>query len=244
MNSITVKLAEIPIEIKCSSRYTEDLCRLYLSDDAPLFFVSTTKEKVQAEMDCAQEQTAFEYAESLCLYREIAEKMPLYNRVIFHCAAIEYDGKAYIFTAPSGTGKSTHISLWREYFNDKVKIINGDKPIISLTDSGFFVCGTPYAGKEKWHNNISVPLAAICIISQGKKNSISKLNGGQFIKLFQQTYRPQNKDSMQKTISIVKKLCEVPCYALSCDISKQALKTSYKALTGLNFPENTEQTNE
>lgn len=244
MNSITVKLAEIPIEIKSDSIYMQDLCRLYLSDEAPLFSVNTNKETVEAQMNCAEEKTSFEYAESLCFYREIAEKLPLYNRVIFHSAAIEYGGKAYLFTAPSGTGKSTHISLWREFFKDKVRVINGDKPILMQTDNGFKVYGTPYAGKENWHNNISVPLAAICIISQGKENSISSLKSNQFIKLFQQTYRPKNKESMQKTINIVKKLCEVPCYALSCDISRQALKVSYEALTGLNFPENTEQTNE
>ncbi len=235
MNKIKIKLAEIPIEVQSKTDFMPSFCRDYLCDDEPIFAVSTTKEAVAAEVENAPEPTTYEYAEALCLYREMAERLPLYDRMVFHGAAIEYNNKAYLFTAPSGTGKTTHIALWRKFLGEKVNIINGDKPILRLTENGFTVYGTPYAGKEGWQRNVSAPLSGICILSQGKDNRIEKIENGDFIKLFQQTYKPHDKEAMQKTVSLVKELCRVPCFAFSCDISENAVKASFEALTNSEY---------
>lgn len=235
MAKVNICLAEIPIEVHSNSGYMADFCRSYLSDKSPLFSVSTTKEAVTAEVNNAPEPTTYEYAEALCLYREMAERLPLYDRVVFHGAAIEYGGKAYLFTAPSGTGKTTHIALWRKYLGENVNIINGDKPILRLTENGFTVYGTPYAGKERWQRNVSAPLGGICFLSQGKDNKIKKTESGMFVSLFQQTYKPHGKEAMQRTLSIVKELCSVPCFTLSCDISENAVKASFEALTNEKY---------
>ena len=230
-NEIMICLAEIPIAVYSDSGYMADFCRSYLSDKSPLFSVSTTKEAVTAEVENAPESTTYEYAEALCLYREMAERLPLYDRAVFHGAAIEYGGKAYLFTAPSGTGKTTHISLWRRFLGEKVDIINGDKPILHFNGNGFTVYGTPYAGKEGWQRNVSAPLAGICILSQGTDNQIKSVENNLFVDLFQQIYKPQNKDAMRKTVLLVNELCKVPCFSLSCDISESAVKASFEALT-------------
>lgn len=235
MNRIVIKLAEIPIEIYSGSGFMTDFCRSYLSDQSPLFSVKTDKEAVKREMENAEEPTAYEYAEAVCLYREIAERLPIYDRVVFHGASIEYGGKAYLFTAPSGTGKTTHISLWRKCLGEKVDIINGDKPILHLTQHGFTVYGTPYAGKEGWQRSVSAPLGGICILSQAKSNKIEKTENGQFRFLLSQTYRPKNKTAMQNTVQIIKALCNVPCYNLLCDISEQAVRLSFEALTNEKY---------
>ncbi len=235
MTKVNICLAEIPIEVHSNSGYMADFCRSYFSDKSPLFSVSTTKEAVKAEVENAPEPTTYEYAEALCLYREMAERLPLYDRVVFHGAAVEYGGKAYLFTAPSGTGKTTHIALWRKYLGEKVNIINGDKPVLRLTENGFTVYGTPYAGKEHWQRNVSAPLGGICFLSQGKDNVIKKAESGLFVNLFQQTYKPHGKEAVQKTLSIVKELCCVPCFTLSCDISENAVKASFEALTNEKY---------
>ena len=232
---IQICLAGIPITVYSDSGYMADFCRDYMTDERPLFSVNTTKEAVMAEVENAPEPTTYNYAEALCLYREMAEKLPLYDRAVFHGAAIEYGGKAYLFTAPSGTGKTTHISLWRRFLDEKVDIINGDKPILHVSKNGITVYGTPYAGKEGWQRNASAPLAGICILSQGRDNRIERAESGVFAKLLQQTYRPRNKDAMRKTVSLVKELCRVPCYSLSCDISEQAVKVSFEALTNEQY---------
>ena len=108
------------------------------------------------------------YLETLVVLRAIAEHGPALGRILFHGATIEYGGRAYIFTAPSGTGKSTHIRMWRTVFGDDVDIINGDKPLLRVDGRSGEVraYGTPWAGKERWQRNVSAPLAGICVVTR------------------------------------------------------------------------------
>lgn len=236
--NVIVRFADITIGIKTDSDYMKHFCKDYLSDGEPLFFVSTTDEAIKKEMENTDEPTTPGYAEALCIYREIAEKIPLYDRLVFHGAAIEYNGKAYIFTAPSGTGKTTHIGLWKKYLGDKVKVINGDKPIISNFNSTITVYGTSYAGKERWQTNSFAPLCGICFLSQGKDNAICPISPSEsFTKLYLQAYKPYTKEAMEKTISIIRSLCLLPCFSLSCDMSEQAVKASFEALTNEKYTE-------
>lgn len=156
-----------------------------------------------------------------------------------HGAAIEYNGKAYIFTAPSGTGKSTHISLWKKYLGDKVRIINGDKPEISFDDRNVYVHGAPWCGKERWQINTSAKLAGVCFLKRGTDNQIKKIHPGKCIELFiSQLYFTPNDDSMLKVIDLFGKMAElVPFYELECDVSKEAVKCSFEALTGKKWSE-------
>ena len=232
MNELTIKLAGIPIGISTGNALMPKLCRAYLTDEPPLFSVSTTGQAVTAELARATEPTTYEYAEALCLYREMAERLPLYGRAVFHGAAIEYGGRAYLFTAPSGVGKSTHIALWRKYLGSAVNIINGDKPVLIKDADGITVCGSPYAGKEGWQRNVSFPLAGVCFLSRGEESRIRPADGDASLRLLSQIYRPYGKDAMAKTVDIVNALARVPCYALACDISMQAVRVAFEAMTG------------
>lgn len=119
-----------------------------------------------------------DYLETLAVFRRIAEYAPEHHRMVFHGATIEVDGRAYIFTAPSGTGKSTHIALWRRAFGQDVAIINGDKPMLRIVErntagrgaggdlGSVLAYGTPWAGKENWQRNTSAPLAGICVVTR------------------------------------------------------------------------------
>ena len=79
------------------------------------------------------------------------------------------DGEAYIFTAVSGTGKSTHAMLWREVFGERVRMINDDKPLIRITPEGkAVVYGTPWDGKHHLSKNSAFPLKAICWLTRAK----------------------------------------------------------------------------
>ena len=238
MKMLKVRFAGIPIEITSHSCMIERFCRDYLCDGEPLFSVSVTEEKINEELQKADEPTTFDYAEALCLYREIAEKLPLYDRIVFHGAAIEHGRKAYIFTAPSGTGKTTHIKLWKRCLGDKVKIINGDKPILSFSDGKITVHGTPYAGKEGWQTNMSAELGGICFLSQGKDNEITAVSPKDaFTRLYLQTYKPKTEEAVRKTFEIIRTLCTVPCFAFSCNMTEEAVKTSFEALTNEKYGE-------
>ena len=236
--SFTVRFACLPMGIESRYDFMRRFCREYLTEDEPCFSVRADEAAVRKQMALSDEPVSEEYAEALCLYREMAEKLPLYDRMVFHAAAIEYAGKAYLFPAPSGTGKSTHIRLWREQLGERVQIINGDKPILHRTENGFFVCGTPFAGKEGWQSKRSAPLAGICLLKQGRENRISPISGqSAFLRLFSQSYMPRTEEAVRKTAELVRALSALPCWELACNISEEAVRVSFEALTGETYRE-------
>ena len=108
----TISLAGVPVGIDNRYPYVRWLCRNYIAEDqTPAFTVRAADQELAAELAEAGEMSPA-YAESLCLYRSICMKMPLYGAFLMHAAVVEVDGIAYVFTAPSGTGKSTHVQLW------------------------------------------------------------------------------------------------------------------------------------
>ena len=236
----TVRLAGLDVGVESRYEFMRGFCRDYVVDAAPVFTVQADSAAVSRQIAMAEEPVTPEYAEALQLYREMAEKLPLYDRAVFHGAAIEYGGKAYLFTGPSGIGKTTHISLWRQYFGERVRIINGDKPILRIKDGKIVVYGTPYAGKEGWQCNASAPLGGVCFLSRGRENAVSALSPERaFTQFYQQTYKPYGAAAMMKTVEILRILSTVPCFSLACDISEEAAKASFAALTGTREGEKT-----
>ena len=112
------------------------------------------------------------------------------------------EGGLFALAMPRGTGKTTHINLWRRNLGDNVRMINGDKPIIQVAENAI-VYGTPWAGKEGYNRNVSAPIKAICILKQGKTNNIVKLGIGDALNsIMKQVYMPKNPESLSKTLSL------------------------------------------
>ena len=154
-----------------------------------------------------------------------------------HAAVIEADGLAYAFTARSGTGKSTHIGLWKKYLGNKVQVVNGDKPIIRLLDGVFYAYGTPWCGKEGWNRNVRSPMNGLCFLERAEKNSIDKIPLADAATLImKQILIPKEAMSAIKTFELVDKMiCEVNCWRLGCNISIEAAEIAYKAMSGGNY---------
>ena len=125
------RIADLLIEIEARYDLTRDVCRNYLveTEEAPDFSVSVSDEEIAA-VHAGLEGYSLAYAENYAIFLRVANEAAERGAVLLHAAAIEVDGCAYAFSAPSGTGKSTHILLWRQRFGERVDIINGDKPII------------------------------------------------------------------------------------------------------------------
>ena len=157
-----------------------------------------------------------------------------FNGFMIHSSAVVLDGKAYLFSAPSGTGKSTHTGLWMKHFEGKdVYIINDDKPAIRLSDDGnFYVYGTPWSGKTDKNTNACVPLQGICFIERSEENRIRKLNSLEAInKLMWQTIRPLDTASLDKLLSLFDKLIEkTNMYLMGCRIDNQAVELAYNTM--------------
>ena len=176
------------------------------------------------------------YIENICLYRAICRQLPNLSRMLLHAAILEYDGKGYAFLGRSGTGKSTHTGLWLKYLQGS-KIVNGDKPILSCDEQGFKAYGTPWMGKEGLGYNASVPLCGLCFLEQAKVNEIVRLSPGEAAnRIFAQILFPQDAENAAKTLELTDRLVqEVPAYVLKCDISEEAVKKSFEALTGKQY---------
>ena len=97
-----------------------------------------------------------------------------FNGMMFHASAIELDGKAYLFSGPSGMGKSTHANLWLELF-PSAKIFNDDKPALRYIDGRWYAYGTPWSGKSGININTKLPVAGICFLRKGAENRIRRL---------------------------------------------------------------------
>ena len=172
------RIADAEIEIAFTENYTEIICRDYevKAEGKPDFVIEVTDEEVEREKKKSEPGASKGIIESLAIYRKLCEKILDRNCVLFHCSAVAVDGKAYLFTAASGTGKSTHTRMWRQHFGGRAVMVNDDKPILRIKDDGIYVCGTPWCGKHGLQTNVEVPVQGICILRRGEENMIRKIS--------------------------------------------------------------------
>lgn len=226
-----IKIAGLIIEVKNKYRYFKEMCQGYEVEGDAAFTVEVP-DKVMEKVKAQNPDYSDGYLESLEIYRAICRKILDYDAMLMHCAAIAVDGEAYLFTALSGTGKTTHIKLWMKKFGDRCFVVNGDKPILRIKDGKFYVCGTPWQGKEDYGNNVIVPIKAVCILNRGEKNSIKKLAPHEAIStVLTQTLRTNDMAEMEKVLKMTDKLLQsVPFYELYCNMEDEAAEVSYNGM--------------
>lgn len=223
--------ADVPVTIAARYPFLIHMCSKY-ETKTPGVRIEATPEEIEREHTILEEDFAPGYLESLAVYRKICEEMLSHDTFLFHGSAVEVDGAAYIFTAPSGTGKSTHVRLWKEYFGNRAVIINDDKPLIQVREEAVYVCGTPWSGKHHLDSNRKAPVGGICLLERGKMNRVEKITPADgYPGLYRQTYRPQDREKLVKTLGLLKQLAErVPLYRMQCDISRAAVEAAWKAM--------------
>ena len=176
------------------------------------------------------------YLEELAVYRRIAEKMLDYDTVLFHGSVIAVDGEGYLFTAKSGTGKSTHTRLWLKAFGDKVHIMNDDKPVVRLLDDKAIAYGTPFDGGSGIALNEAYPLKAVVFIERGEENSVRIPETKEIIqKLYFQTAHmvgAKTADNMLKNFE--KLLSLTKFYVLTCNMKISAAHTAFSMIINGN----------
>ncbi|MBO4916813.1 MAG: hypothetical protein J5374_02900 [Bacteroidales bacterium] len=99
-----------------------------------------------------------------------------YMTLEVHASVIGNGGKGYLFLGKSGTGKSTHSSLWLKYIEGS-ELMNDDNPILRVGDDGVArVYGSPWSGKTPCYRNVCAPVGAIVRIRQAKHNTLTRQN--------------------------------------------------------------------
>lgn len=174
--------------------------------------------------------------EDIGLLRQVGlELLQNHEGMYIHGAAVLYKGKAYLFTAPSGTGKSTHVRLWKQLFGDQVRIINGDKPFIRRVNGRILVYGSPWRGKEGWGENCSAPLGGIFLLRRGAQDRIVPAEDLEVLNtLLAATIYPEDPETTQKLLELVGMLMEtVPIRALYCTPTYSAVQTVLQFIEGM-----------
>lgn len=155
-----------------------------------------------------------------------------FNGILLHSSCIVVDDMAYAFSADSGTGKSTHTQLWLDYFGDRAYMLNDDKPAIRIIGSKVYACGTPFSGKYDYSTPKVVELAGICFLERSTENWIKQADTAKAVfNIFSQTVRKLNRDKMDNLFNVIEEIfAKVPLYELGCNISQDAMLTSYNAM--------------
>ena len=157
-----------------------------------------------------------------------------FNGMLLHSSCVVYNGEAYLFSAPCGTGKSTHTQIWLKRFEGSY-ILNDDKPAIRLTDRGIYAFGTPFSGKTDLNVNTGVPIKGICVLGRDSVNHIEPITAEDALfNILNQTVRPASEDVMDKLLTTLDSVMRgVPVYRLYCNMEPEAAEVAY---SGMNRP--------
>ncbi|MBQ2696838.1 MAG: hypothetical protein IJF61_06005 [Clostridia bacterium] len=149
---------------------------------------------------------------------------------IIHASSLAYNNQGLLFSAPSGTGKSTHTGLWTTYAG--AKIVNDDMPIVRMQDGVPYLYGAPWSGKKSIHENITVPLSAIIFIERAETCELLPMDKIEAVfKLFEAIRKPVIPNLAEMNLNIIGNIVEkLPIYRLRCNISEDAVKTAMQAL--------------
>ena len=154
-----------------------------------------------------------------------------YNGLMLHSSCVVYNDRAYLFSAPCGTGKSTHTQIWLKKFPGAY-ILNDDKPAIRITPDGVYAYGTPFSGKTDLNVNNGVKIGGICVIGRDTTNHIEKISSEEALfNILNQTVRPDKEDVMDKLlVTLDTVLQNVPVYRLYCNMELEAAEVSYNGM--------------
>ena len=245
-------LAGLDIGVTCNFRQVRDYCNDYVIESDfsspsihdPDFVVDVSSGiyRVMAKnaetFSEAEEGHRYNFynpakLEVLETYRLIAEQLPYFDALLVHGSAIATDGRGYMFTAPSGTGKSTRTKLWLEGVPNSY-VVNGDKPILRLRDDCVWVCGAPWCGKERWNTNARVPLQAIYLLERaevGEEDTLNKVEQSVALDyMLRQTYIPDNHTALVLSIELLKKVIDrVAVYKFRCGNNQESVRHAWDA---------------
>lgn len=157
-----------------------------------------------------------------------------HNGMMLHSSCVEKDGFAYLFSARSGTGKSTHTHLWLKNLTG-TRIINDDKPALICENDTWYACGTPFSGKTNENLDVKIPVRAITFLHRSEKNEVKRIPAIQAVgMLLEQTIKPADRSLAESMLDLVDKLLrEIPVFSLGCNMDDDAAIVAYNEIERL-----------
>ena len=238
MEAFVIEIAGLATHVQPLYGSTKEYCRPYLTNREAEFFIEITVEDLirqQALLDQEADREGLRrrkftdpFLERTVIQEKIAEKLLERDTLLLHGSTVAVDGQAYLFTAPCGTGKSTHTRLWREQFGDRAVMVNDDKVFLQLRQNSVWAFGSPWTGKHGIGTNISMPLKGICFLQRGTENKIQKAMPEKWLQeLIRQCFLPEEQYS-----DLVLQLAQkIPLWEMSCTKDPRAAAVAYEAMS-------------
>lgn len=226
------RIADITIQMNTFGK-TETLAIPYseqnIWENKAEMIICSERENVKSQLPYLPDSSCEYLGTGQSFYKQLAA----FDGIMLHSSSIIFDGKAYLFTADKGTGKSTHTSNWRCVFGDeRVRILNDDKPALRLLDGVWYAYGTPWCGKTGQNLNLRAPIAGIAEVVRGDTTEIRRMDKNKAVHLvLKQTCIPDEIQMRIKLLELVDKLVEiVPFWELKCTKEPSAANVAYEAM--------------
>jgi hypothetical protein len=223
------KIADLYVELP-EDGGLDKRCKEYLTTEKKEADIVITKDKYNPSRWPGLTGDNVVYMDSGWLFYA---QLMLFGGTMLHSSAVELDGKAYLFSGPSGMGKSTHTRLWLDNF-ENARLFNDDKPALRQIDGIWYAYGTPWSGKDGININLKAQVAGICFLKRGKENKIRRLSPleASAAILTQTLNRFSKGEHLDVLLAIIDKIiANVPVYELFCNISDDAVLTSYQFMS-------------
>ena len=233
MITFSINIVDKTIHIKAFNETTKRYCSAFLTDEEPDCEITMTEEDLKNERTNSSDGKVYVNEEISALYRKIADLLVEKGIIVFHSSSFCVDGYAFLVTARSGVGKSTHARLLQEYLGDKFQYINDDKPLLEVKEDNVEVFSTPWNGKERRGNNIHAPLKAIIFLNRGLDNTYRKIDNKEeiYIKMLSQIYLPKEKSKREKALKVADTLLKnVNFYEINVNQDIDAAKMTYERI--------------
>ena len=242
MDTFNLEIAGLTAQIRPLFVSTKEYFRRYLSEKPAQTAISVSEADLVHEQTCLDREAEEEglkkrrftapFLERAVIQRKMAQALLAYDTLLLHGSTVAVDGRAYLFAAACGTGKSTHTRLWREVFGTRAVMINDDKPFLRLMPEGVLACGSPWSGKHGLDTNVSLPLQGICILRRGEENTICSLPAEEAFPLLchyaclpGETLDPQ-AEALVKTLA-----ARMPLWQMNCNMQPQAATVAHEAMS-------------
>lgn len=238
MFQLTIELAEIKLNLELVFPQTVDKLKSFSADDGDGIYYSSSKARIEEEKLFLLQHASSIYSEDWqyeynALFRDLSTILFDEGILVFHGVLVLMDNEGFLFTAPSGTGKSTHADLWLRNFPGQASIINGDKPLLKIKEDGVYAYGSPWNGKEDIGINAAAKLKAICLLNRGVVNHIVKLADPiDSLKWFiEQSVVKNRQHSLSGIVKWYHKAFHYfSCYTLSCNMNPDAALVAFHAM--------------
>ena len=241
VEAFVMEIADVPFEVQPIFESTRAYCAAYLTEREAEYQVSVCREELIEEqrlLDLEADEEGLKrrkfsemFLERSVIQRKVAQCLLERSVLLMHGSTVAVDGQAYLFTAPCGTGKSTHTRLWREVFGNRAVMVNDDKPFLRIGDGEVLAYGSPWSGKHGLANRVCFPLKGICVLRRGAENRICRAEDGAFTEFLRHQIQPEGDERVPGLL--VKLMEYVPVWEMACNRERDAARVSFVAMSGI-----------